>query len=384
MRFEFTAPNRIIFGPGTLQEVGPIAASLGKRVFIVSGVPENLEKTITSLLEKHSLSIKKYSMLTEPSVEMVRRAVLQAKGEACEVVIGFGGGSAIDTAKAVSAMLSNPGNLLDYLEVIGRGQILAQLAAPCIAIPTTAGTGAEITRNAVLSVPEAKIKVSLRSHTMLPRLAVVDPELTYQLPSSITASTGLDALTQVIEPYVSVKANPLTDAFCVEGIRRAGKSLRRAYEHGDDVDAREDMCMTSLYGGFALANAGLGIVHGIASVLGGMFNIPHGVVCARLLPICVEINLRALQHRQPDHPSLVKYDEIAKLLTGSTNAFATDGVKWICDTTIALNIQPFRNYGVTKEYFSEIIEKSSRASSTKANPISLTKAEMVEILEKAV
>ena len=198
-------------------------------------------------------------------------------------------------------MLTNGGRLLDYLEVVGGGQPLARPSAPCIAIPTTAGTGSEVTRNAVLSAPDQRVKVSLRSPLMLPRLAVVDPTLTQGLPRSITASTGLDALTQLIEPYVSCRANPATDAWCVEGLRRASGALRRACDDGADVDAREQMALASLFSGFALANAGLGAVHGFAGTIGGMFDAPHGAICAALLPHVMAGNLRALASRGAPH-----------------------------------------------------------------------------------
>ena len=232
------------------------------------------------------------------------------------MVIGLGGGSAIDTGKAIAALLTNPGDPLDYLEVIGRGQALQQTPLPYIAIPTTAGTGSEVTRNAVLASHEHHVKVSLRSPLMLPRVAIVDPELTYSLPPAITASTGLDALTQLIEPYTCNSPNPMIDAICREGMQRAARSLKRAYQNGSDAAAREDMSIAALFGGMALANAKLGAVHGFAGPLGGLFPAPHGMICARLLPFVVEANVRALQMREPDSPVLKRYDEVAQLLTG--------------------------------------------------------------------
>src|SRR5208282_5705063 len=228
----------------------------------------------------------------------------------------FGGGSAIDAAKAIAAMLTNKGELLDYVEIIGRGKPLTQPSAPFIAVPTTAGTGSEVTRNAVLASPEHRVKVSLRSPLMLPRVAVVDPELTYALPPAITASTGLDALTQLIEPFVCARANPMVDALCIEGIRRAARSLREVVHQNPGKSAREDMALASLFGGIALANAGLGAVHGFAGPMGGMFAAPHGALCAALLPGVMAANVAALRRRQPGGEGLRRYDEIARLLTG--------------------------------------------------------------------
>ena len=246
----------------------------------------------------------------------MEQGVELAKAERCELVIGFGGGSALDAAKAIAAMLANGGELLDYLEIIGRGKPLTKPSAPFIAIPTTAGTGAEVTRNAVLASPEHKVKVSLRSPLMLAKVAVVDPELTYDLPSALTASTGLDALTQLIEPFVCNRANPMTDGLCVEGLRRAARSLRMAFGKGRDQDAREDMAVASLFGGMALSNAGLGAVHGFAGPIGGSFSAPHGAICAALLPHVMAMNLRALRQRDPHGAALFRYEEAAWWLTG--------------------------------------------------------------------
>ena len=210
--------------------------------------------------------------------------------ERCDTVIGFGGGAALDAAKAIAILMTNPGDVTDYLEIIGRGKTLTEPPVPCIAIPTTAGTGSEVTRNSVIASREERVKVSLRSPLMLPKVVVVDPELTYDLPPAITASTGVDALTQLIEPFVCSRANPLTDGLCQEGIERVARSLRRAFESAGrgeapaDAAAREDMAVASLFGGLALANAGLGAVHGLAAPLGGMIGAPHGAVCAALLP----------------------------------------------------------------------------------------------------
>jgi alcohol dehydrogenase class IV len=295
----------------------------------------------------------------------------------------MGGGSALDAGKAIAAIAANGGELLDYLEIIGRGQALAKAPLPCIAIPTTAGTGSEVTRNAVLASPAHRAKVSLRSPLMLPKVALVDPELTWDLPPAITASTGLDALTQLIEPYVCSRANPMTDALCIEGIRRAAASLRTAVADGRNATAREDMALASLFGGIALANAGLGAVHGLAGPIGGMFPAPHGAVCATLLPLVMAKNLRALQQRQPTSDALRRYEEVARLLTGTATASADDGVAWVRQLVADLKIPPLRTYGITTQDTAELIERAGKASSMKANPILLTGEELAEILAQA-
>ena len=245
---------------------------------------------------------------------MVNRAAETALSAGCDLVISIGGGSVIDCGKATAALIPNEGDALDYLEVIGKGQKLQVAPLPFIALPTTAGTGAEVTKNAVLASYEHRVKVSLRDNRMLADIALVDPLLTHSMPPSVTASTGMDALAQVLEPYVSCQANPLTDALCVEGLRRAGRSLRRVYAEPDNAAARTDMALTSLLGGLALANAKLGAVHGFAGVLGGMYNAPHGAICATLLPPVIRANIKALAERQPDNPTLRRYEYAAQFI----------------------------------------------------------------------
>jgi alcohol dehydrogenase class IV len=284
----------------------------------------------------------------------------------------------------VSGLLTNAGDLFDYLEVIGKAQPLKHPAAPYIAIPTTAGTGAEVTRNAVLGSKEYRVKVSLRSPLMLPRLAIVDPELTYDLPPDVTAYTGLDALTQVIEPYVCTRANPMTDGWCVEGIRRAARSLRKAVEQGKDVGAREDMAMTSLFGGLALANAGLGAVHGFAAPFGGMFPAPHGAVCAALLSRVMAANIKALRESAPGSVALVRYEEIGRLLTGKAQATADDGVQWVAQLVKDLRVPKLSQYGCTEKDVMEVVEKAAKASSMKANPVELSNTTLTDVLRAAM
>jgi alcohol dehydrogenase class IV len=383
MNFEFATATQIIFGAGTLKQVGPLAATMGRRAVVVTGSDAERAKPLLELLAQQGVAVFPFPVPGEPTIELVQNGVQQARTAQCQVVIGCGGGSAIDAGKAMAALLTNPADPLEYLEVIGRGQPLGQPPLPYIAVPTTAGTGSEVTRNAVLGSPPHRVKVSLRSPLMLPRLAVIDPELTYGLPPAVTASTGLDALTQVLEPYVSNKANPLTDAICQEGLRRAARSLRRAYEHGDDAAAREDMAVASLFGGLALANAKLGAVHGFAAVLGGMFPAPHGAVCAVLLPHVMSANVRALRERQPGSEALHRYNRIAQILTGSSNAAASDGVAWVKALCQDLCLPGLATYGLTPTDFSTVIEKSAVSSSMQGNPIKLTPEEMEEILKQA-
>ncbi len=384
MKAEFATAGRIVFGAGSLREAGSLTKEYGRRALVVTGRDGNRARGLFETLEANGIACIPFSVSGEPEIGTVETGTELARRERCDVVVSCGGGSAIDGGKAIAAMLANDGSLLEYLEVIGRGRTLAKPGAPFIAIPTTAGTGSEVTRNAVLAAPEHKVKVSLRSPLMLPRVALVDPELTYGLPPAETASTGLDALTQLTEPYVSSRANPLTDPLCENGIRRAARSLRAAFRDGQNKSAREDMSVASLFGGLALANAGLGAVHGFAGPLGGMFPAPHGALCAALLPHAIAVNLRALRQRQPGGEALRRFDQIARWVTGNPEAVAEDTVEWISKLNSDLQIPRLSSYGVMPQHVGGVVEKAAKASSMKANPVALTREELEQILRESL
>src|ERR1019366_3064627 len=327
---------------------------------------------------------------------MVRQGTQLARDAACDLVIALGGGSAIDAGKAIAAILgngeANGGDPLDYLEVVGQAKPLNRPSAPFIAIPTTAGTGSEVTRNAVLRSPEHRVKASLRSPYMLPRLAVVDPELTLDLPPALTASTGLDALTQLIEPYVSIRANAMTDLYCAEGMRLAASALRRAWRDGHDMAARTDMAFASLLGGLALGKAGLGAGDGFAAPLGGMFDAPHGALCAALLPHAMVVNIAALRaalshtgsHTESHTERLLRYAAVARILTGRSDATPEDGAAWVECLCRDLEIRPPGAHGVRQADVPALADKAARASSMQANPIVLTRGQLEELLTRAI
>ncbi len=384
MRFEFATAGRIVFGPGRLAEAGALASAYGRRALLVTGSkPERAEPVIRSL-EAAGIVWTGLSITHEPTTDDVRRGVSLARHDACDVVLGYGGGSPLDAAKGIAALLTNAGDPLDYLEVIGAGRPLTSVSAPCIAIPTTAGTGTEVTRNAVILSPEHGVKVSLRGAGMLPSVALVDPELSFSMSPDLTASTGLDALTQLIEPFVSSRANPMSDAFAREGIRRIARSLRRAVEHGEDKEAREDMSLAAMFSGLAMANAGLGSVHGFAAVIGGMTSGRHGVVCAALLPHAMRVNMRAFRERDPESPSLRRYAEIGQLLTGAPSAGAEDAIDYVGTLCAALHVPSLSTFGVQRSQLPLILDRSAVSSSMKANPIALTRDEMEAIVKGAL
>jgi len=372
MRFEFATAQRVIFGEGAVKEVPAATRAFGNRAILVRGSSPDRAAALRIALEAAGVHCVEFVVAGEPTVDLIRSAPRQA-----DLVIAIGGGSVLDAGKAVAALIANPGDPMDYLEVIGKGQPLARTAAPCIAIPTTSGTGSEVTRNAVLGSPEHRVKASMRSASMLPRIAVVDPELTLGLPRGITASTGLDALTQLIEPYLSVKANPITDALCVQGIPHAARALPVLWDEPGNRPARSEMSFASLLGGMALANAGLGAVHGFAAPIGGMFPAPHGAVCAALLPHALEVNSQASQ-------DTTRFNHVARLVTGDSAATAQDGVRWIAELCRKLEIPPLRTYGITESDLPSIVEKASQASSMKGNPVPLSAEQLHQIVSRAL
>jgi alcohol dehydrogenase class IV len=378
MRFEFATAGRILFGEGLSASLPERARNFGSRPLVVTG---SSPKRFAALIS--GFSSESFAVAGEPTVELVREGAQRARDAACDVIVAIGGGSAIDAGKAIAALATNGGEPLDFLEVVGKGRPIVVAPLPMIAVPTTAGTGSEVTRNAVLGSTEHGIKASLRSPLMLPREAVVDPELTYGLPPAVTASTGLDALTQLIEPYVSVRANPLTDAFCVEGIKLVAGALRRSYRDGADRDARRDMAMASLFGGVALANAGLGVVHGFASPIGGRWNAPHGAICAALLPHGMAANLAALKARAPQHPALGRYAVIAQLLTGDKQAPAEAGIDCVQALCTDLEVPTLHDWGINEDDLPGVVEQATSASSMRANPLPLTHEELLGVITAA-
>jgi alcohol dehydrogenase class IV len=383
LRFDFATSQRITFGRGALETVGPEACARGRRALLVTGRHPDRANPLVENLRSNRVTAVVFPVAGEPTTESICEGTPLAKMNGCDLVIGFGGGSAIDAAKAIAALVTNTGDLLKYLEVIGEAHPLERPSLPCIAIPTTAGTGAEVTRNAVLSSPRHGVKVSLRSPTMLPVLAIVDPDLTDNLPPDLTASTGMDALTQLIEAYVCTRANPMTDALCVEGINRAARSLLAVYRNGENADARDDMALASLFSGLALANAGLGAVHGFAGPIGGMFSAPHGTICASLLRHVIEFNILALEKRQPQANALARYDHVGRILTGEPKADRNDAIAWVTQLARDLSVPRLEALGITRGDFRRIAEKAAVASSMKANPITFTTEELQEILDRA-
>jgi alcohol dehydrogenase class IV len=384
MKFEFSTARRIVFGPGVAEQIPILVAGYGQRAFLVLGSTPDRHANVLDALASREVDATVFSVAGEPTTDLAQAAVTAAREAKAEVVLALGGGSVLDVGKVVAAMLQNEGELSNYLEVVGKGRPLREQATPLIAAPTTAGTGAEVTYNAVLGVPEQQVKVSMRSPLMLPRWAIVDPLLTHSMPPELTASTGLDAITQLIEAFVSSQANPLTDGVCREGLQRAARSLQPAFEDGGNAEAREDMAMASLFGGLALANAKLGAVHGFAGPLGGMTSAPHGAICGKLLPYVMQANVQALQSRAADSPILARFDEIGRIVTGKSEADASDAVSWMGEMCMALGLSGLRRYGLSTVDLPMVVEKARKASSMQGNPIALSEEELTGILTLAL
>lgn len=384
MQFEFSSAARIIFGGGKLLEIGKIVKGMGSRILLVSGRSSRKIAQISSLLYQEGMQFSLFSIDREPTINDIRSGIAYSHQEGCDLVIAMGGGSVIDAGKAIACLSANEGDVVEYLEVIGQGKEISRPGLRMIAIPTTAGTGSEVTRNSVIGAPQHKVKVSIRSLYLLPSVALIDPDLSISMPPEVTAFTGMDALTQLIEPYVSNKANPLTDSFCLQGIKLAGESLLRAYEDGEDKESREKMSLASLFSGFTLANAKLGAVHGFAGVIGGMFSAPHGAICARLLSPALEVNIKSLGQKYRESHYLKRYEKIAQILTGDQESSTQDLMIFVKNLSKQLQIPPLSDYGVTKEHFPEIIVKAAGSSSMKGNPVVLSPDELYSIMELAL
>jgi alcohol dehydrogenase class IV len=390
--FEFSLGTRIVFGRGRFERIGTLGAELGRAALVVTNADregkQGLQERLDSLAGASGLALATLWIEGEPEIEDVDRGVELARQAGCDLVIGLGGGSAIDAAKAVAGLLANGGACLDYMEVIGRGLPIRKAAVPWIAAPTTAGTGAEVTRNAVIGSRARAYKASIRSPLLLPRVALVDPELCVGLPRDVTARTGIDALTQCIESYTSNGAGPLTDALALRGVELAGRWLRRACERGHDLDAREAMSLTALISGITLSHAGLGAVHGIAAPAGARFPAPHGAVCAALLPRVMRANIDEARKADPRHPVLERYATIGRALAGDAALGAEEAVEAgaarAADLARDLGIPGLAAFGLAEEAIPGIVEMALRASSMKYNPVRLSPETLAEVLRRAL
>jgi len=376
--FTFATAGRIVFGAGTVAQLASIVAELGEQPFVCTGSDPRRHGAVLDSLPGATA----FAIPHEPTMATVRDAAAAARDHGAQVVVGLGGGAALDAAKVVAALVANGGDPLDYAEVIGAGKPLARRSLPVVAVPTTSGTGSEVTANGVVTSTEHHVKVSLRSPSMLPAVALVDPELTLAVPPSVTAHSGLDALVQCIEPFVSPFATPLVDGFCREGIARAARGLRRVYADGSDLAARTDMSLCSLLSGLALANGKLGAAHGLAGPLGGLLGAPHGAITAAVMAAVSRANIAELRTQGGSDPALERYAEVGELLTGVRDPEAF--LEWFAETAAALGIGGLAGLGMTEAEVPGIALAASQASSTRGNPVRLPLARLEEIVRAAM
>jgi alcohol dehydrogenase class IV len=381
--FEFATATRLVFGPGTAARLPELCRPFGTRALIVTGSNPGRAAFAIKLLTAAGISCETFGIQGEPTLDEARRGAACALQAKAQMVIGFGGGSAVDAGKAIAAMATQPEDVLHYLEVVGHGQPLDKTPLPYIAMPTTAGTGAEVTRNAVLSSPEHGVKASLRHASMLPRIALVDPKLARDCPPAVTAASGMDALTQCLEAFVSCRAQPMTDALCREGIRLAVRALEKVAKDGSNPKTREDLALAAMYSGMALANAGLGAVHGFAAPIGGQFHAPHGAVCAALLAPVWLANWKVVKASK-DSAMQDRFTSAGMMLTYNQLLDGDRVAAFLGDLTQRLNIPRLSTYGIQESDLPDIAAKAAQASSMKGNPVKLSKKVLIGILKEAL
>ena len=386
--FSLARLPRIEFGRGRLSILPGLAASHGTRILIVTGAHSFLSSPHWEALRKgfaeRGIAWSLLQVPGEPSPELVDQSVQTYRHESFDCVLGIGGGSALDAAKAMAGLLKSGNSVMDHLEGVGPEMPYRGPATPFIAVPTTAGTGSEATKNAVLSRHGAGgFKKSFRDERLVAKYAVVDPELLAGCPPRVLAANGMDAFTQLLESYVSAKANPLTDALALSGMEKARDALLPWYEGaGDEAAHREAMAYAALLSGITLAQVGLGSVHGLAAPLGAFFPIPHGAACGTLVAEASRVNIAALAERAPDHPALVKYADAGRLLVDSRMGDAEARaalVETLEDWTRRLHLPGLSEFGVQEADIDRIVA-NSRGSSMKTNPVVLTDAEIARLV----
>ena len=390
MPFSFFSPEAIHYGRGQSQQTANLAKGFGPSVLLVHGANAARAKWLVASCAEAGLQLTTLSCAQEPSLPDIEAALADLKGKPLDVVIALGGGAVIDFAKALAALIRCDAPPIEYLEVVGTGRALDHVPLPMIALPTTAGTGAEVTKNAVISVPDRGLKVSLRDPRMIPNIAIIDPALMQGAPKRIVLSAGLDAVTQLIEPYLCSKANPMTDALCRQGLEAGFAALRRVVE-ADDPAAWDVMGLVSLYGGLALANAGLGAVHGLAGVIGGTTNAPHGEVCGALLP-AVLASHQSKAKADPDSETALRLDWVMGLLDATfagempldgDPARKGKGLPGVLRWSKQHGLRGLGDMGLNPADYAEVATAGMGASSMKANPFVLTQQELIEIMQAA-
>lgn len=388
--FSISRLPRILYGAGRINEVPALAAAYGRNALLITGRHSFCStprwQRFTKALEEHGVSWSHFTVSGEPSPALVDEAVNRFRAEPVDVVIAIGGGSVLDAAKAIAGLLPHGNSVMDHLEGVGKNIPYHGPSTPFIAIPTTAGTGSEATKNSVLSVQGRDgFKKSFRDESLIPEYAVVDPNLLESCPPELIAADGMDAFTQLLESYVSLKANPLIDALAWSGMQAVKEGFFAAWSGREPVatPGRGAMAYAALLSGITLAQVGLGSVHGLASPLGAFFPIPHGVVCGTLVAVATEVNIQAMQAREPNNPALAKYAAVGRLLSDQPDIDDITArvllVTQLAEWCYRLQLPKLSAFGITEADFPRIIA-NSRGSSMQTNPIVLADSEIHEIL----
>lgn len=375
--FSLITPTEIVFGRGQVAQLNDRAAKLGARALVVHGSnPGRLSGVFESL--KTVDIVQTLAVEKEPDLKTLMDAIEQGKSLGVDLVLGIGGGSVMDSAKVLAAMLPARSGLMSHLEVVGEGLPLSAKRLPLILVPTTSGTGAEVTRNAVIDIPEAQRKVSLRDSQLLPDLALIDPALTDNCPRHVSLHSGLDAITQVIEPYLSSRANLFTDMLCAEAIPKGLRALTQLMK-GESREARDALAQVSLFGGLALANSGLGVVHGIAGPLGGLCGAPHGAICGALLPAGIAAN----RDHVVDAEHKARIDQVIGWIAGVFETSMDQALPRFREWIIQSGLPGLASIGVTEEQMIAASKAAASSSSMKANPVELPTATIENIMRES-
>lgn len=378
--FQFMTATRIIFGEGALHSSLSVINQFGYSVLLVTGKDKQRAIPILNYLQAQNMRYQHVAISGEPNITMVEEAAVIGRRFKPDMVIAIGGGSVLDMGKALAAVIPNQGCVYDYVEVVGRNVPLKTKPLCFIAIPTTASTGSEVTRNAVLKSGQDKVKVSLRSPDMLADVAIVDPTLTYGTDQYTSGRGAMDAFTHLMEAYVCGEPNPLTDMVCEEGLRRLSRSVISGCKH-DNHKARSDLSFAALLGGMAITNAKLGAAHGLASALGGKLDAPHSVITARLAPHVMQENIKAAKQAGRDDV-IHRYRKIAQLLTARANANEYDGVLWVKMVLDKLELPLLGKFGVCQTSFEQVANDALKSVAIKGNPLPLNQDRLVYILKQ--
>lgn len=378
--FQFMTATRIIFGEGAFQDSLSVINQFGYSVLLVTGKDKQRAIPLLNYLKAQNMRYQHVAINGEPNITMVEETAIIGRKFKPDMVIAIGGGSVLDMGKALAAIIPNQGNVYDYVEVVGRNVPLKAKPLSFIAIPTTASTGSEVTRNAVLKSGQDKVKVSLRSPDMLADVAIIDPTLTYGTDPYTSGRGAMDAFTHLMEAYVCGAPNPLTDMVCEEGLRRLSQSIIAGCKE-DNHSARSDLAFAALLGGMAITNAKLGAAHGLASALGGKLDAPHSVITARLAPYVMLENINAA--RKAGRVDVInRYRKLAHLVTGRANANEHDGVLWVRMILEQLDLPSLSQFGVCQTSFEQVASDALKSVAIKGNPLPLNEERLVYILKQ--